>query len=483
MQQNIEDDIIRLIDPFHDYLWKWIPSNGRSGGILVGIRLELAEVGSFTEGEFMLQLNLWDKKMKIKWNLITVYGATQDDRKEAFLDELALFYSKSKEPFIVGGDFNIIRFPHEKNKPGSRSRHTDNFNAVISAFEHREITMTGGKFTWTNNQIDPTLERLDRALMSRVWEDAFPCVVINKLPREISDHNPLLLTTDVTQPSKHLTFIFELAWLAQQEFYAIISGILNKACFAETTFDRIQIKLKRCKQYLKGWGFSLQGERKKRKAEIQESLKKIEMEEYSPLSLDKINERVELVSELLKILEEDELYWFKRSHETWLHKGDNNAEFFHRVVNGRKRKSTIFSLQDGENTIEGDNALLKHANNYYRSLFGPPDNIRIPPSPELFGEASKLSDRENNELCKPFSEEEIKYALFQMEYNKAAGPDRIPIEFYQHCWEIIKEDVVEMFDDFHKGKLDASRLNYGIITLLPKTNDANKINSSGLSVF
>jgi hypothetical protein len=35
-----------------------------------------------------------------------------------------------------------------------------------------------------------------------------------------------------------------------------------------------------------------------------------------------------------------------------------------------------------------------------------------------------------------------------MKKNKAAGPDKIPIDFYQHCWEIIKEDVVEMLGNF-----------------------------------
>lgn len=72
-----------------------------------------------------------------------------------------------------------------------------------------------------------------------------------------------------------------------------------------------------------------------------------------------------------------------------------------------------------------------------------------------------------------FSEAEIKGALFQMEHNKAVGPD-IPSEFYQTCWDIIKDDILELSNDFHQGKLDVSRLNYGIITLLPKVGDANK---------
>lgn len=82
----------------------------------MGVNLEHLDVGSFRDGEFMLQLNLWDKKLKAKWNLITVYGAAQEDRKEAFLSELANFCGKSKEPYIIGGDFNIIRYAHEKNK-------------------------------------------------------------------------------------------------------------------------------------------------------------------------------------------------------------------------------------------------------------------------------------------------------------------------------------------------------------------------------
>jgi len=38
--------------------------------------------------------------------------------------------------------------------------------------------------------------------------------------------------------------------------------------------------------------------------------------------------KMQLQSEMLKMLEEEELYWFKRSHEKWLHEGDNNTKFF-----------------------------------------------------------------------------------------------------------------------------------------------------------
>jgi hypothetical protein len=39
----------------------------------------------------------------------------------------------------------------------------------------------------------------------------------------------------------------------------------------------------------------------------------------------------------------------------------------------------------------------------------------------------------------------------------------------------VRGDIVQLFDDFHKGKANISRINYGIITLLPKISDASKI--------
>jgi len=39
----------------------------------------------------------------------------------------------------------------------------------------------------------------------------------------------------------------------------------------------------------------------------------------------------------------------------------------------------------------------------------------------------------------------------------------------------VKLDIIQMFEDFHNGTLDVSRINYGIITLLPKVVDAEKI--------
>jgi len=65
MIQDCEDKLLRKFDPNKDYIWMWNPSRGKLGGILVGVKLELYDVGSFRQGDYMLQLNLWDKKIKL----------------------------------------------------------------------------------------------------------------------------------------------------------------------------------------------------------------------------------------------------------------------------------------------------------------------------------------------------------------------------------------------------------------------------------
>jgi hypothetical protein len=61
----------------------------------------------------------------------------------------------------------------------------------------------------------------------------------------------------------------------------------------------------------------------------------------------------------------------RRGGEKWLLQGDANIGYFHNKANGRKKKCTIFSLEDGDKTITGAQALREHIEGYYKCLFGP----------------------------------------------------------------------------------------------------------------
>ncbi|KAL5669768.1 hypothetical protein ACJX0J_021989 [Zea mays] len=50
--------------------------------------------------------------------------------------------------------------------------------------------------------------------------------------------------------------------------------------------------------------------------------------------------------------------------------------------------------------------------------------------------------------------------------------------FLKRCF-LWREDIINLFHDFHNGNLDVSRINYGIITLLPKLAQIGKRKCKG----
>jgi hypothetical protein len=52
--------------------------------------------------------------------------------------------SKVKLPYVVGGDFNILRFSSEKNRRFQFNRFSDIFNTIINTHGLRELANAGG---------------------------------------------------------------------------------------------------------------------------------------------------------------------------------------------------------------------------------------------------------------------------------------------------------------------------------------------------
>jgi hypothetical protein len=149
--QDFSDSCLRMIDPARAYLCDWIPAIGRSRGVLSEIKSERFDVGSREQGKYVLQHKVSDKKLEVKWTLLNVYGAAQGGHREEFLTEIASFCSKISDPYIISGDFNIIRFSSVKNKNFCPNKFSSIFNTFINIHELIEFFISGGSYTWFNN--------------------------------------------------------------------------------------------------------------------------------------------------------------------------------------------------------------------------------------------------------------------------------------------------------------------------------------------
>ena len=68
----------------------------------------------------------------------------------------------------------------------------------------------------------------------------------------------------------------------------------------------------------------------------------------------------------------------------------------------------------------------------------------------------------------PFMEEEVHSALMDMNGDKAPGLDGFTGAFWQFCWEFVKEEVLEMFKEFHEHNVFLKSLNTTFLVLIPK---------------
>jgi hypothetical protein len=129
-------------------------------------------------------------------------------------------------PLVVGGYFNIIRYPYEKSNDRFNSRWPNLFNSTIEILNLKEFVMPDRQFTWASYADVPTYEKLDRVLVSTDWELKFPLASVQALTRELSDHTPLLLTAGQQHfRGNSKEFRFELGWFLRDDFFDLVTPV------------------------------------------------------------------------------------------------------------------------------------------------------------------------------------------------------------------------------------------------------------------
>ena len=173
-RSNFANPFLRILAGNLDFDWFILSPHGRSGVILVGLNRDTITIQNVLAGDFCVKFHVKSKNDGFLWALLAVYGAAQDQLKDEFLSELVRICDSETLPLIVGGDFKIIRRSEEKNNNNFNVRWPFVFNAIIESLNLREIALSGRQYTWSSRREIPTLEKLDRMLMTREWEKNSP---------------------------------------------------------------------------------------------------------------------------------------------------------------------------------------------------------------------------------------------------------------------------------------------------------------------
>ncbi|RVW81724.1 LINE-1 retrotransposable element ORF2 protein [Vitis vinifera] len=84
-----------------------------------------------------------------------------------------------------------------------------------------------------------------------------------------------------------------------------------------------------------------------------------------------------------------------------------------------------------------------------------------------------LQEAETLEL--PFTEGEVQTTLMEMNGDKAAGPNGFSLFFWQRCWDFVKEEILEMFKEFHDQNMFLKSINNTFLVLIPKKGGAEDL--------
>ena len=344
---NFAAPFLKNLSAGYDFMWFCMPPHGRSGGMLIGLNAATLQVKNVDVGDYCVKFYVKSKSDSFEWVLVSAYGAAQDDQKSFFLAEIVRMCEKETLPMMVGGDFNIIRNPTEKNNANYNPRWSFMFNAIIECIGLKELEMSGRQYTWANRRETQTFEKLDRILVTVEWEQKFPLATVQALTREESDHTPLFLDSGVQAHLGNTSrFSFELSWLRQEGFFDMIAAEWRSINRGSTPIEVWQNKIRHVRRFLKGWAKNQSGKYKKEKERLLKIIDELDIKSESiPLNSverDKLKEANDRISSLRR---DEEMKWAQRAKVKHIQEGVDNTKYFHLIVNGKHRKKKKNSVR------------------------------------------------------------------------------------------------------------------------------------------
>ena len=118
------------------------------------------------------------------------------------------------------------------------------------------------------------------------------------------------------------------------------------------------------------------------------------------------------------------------------------------MCTARRRRSQISGIYDKEGTNHNTKEDIQKAFiNHFKNIYTATNEISWLIENLEWNPIERIS---SDCLITPFNEQEIRNAIFSFEDNKAPGPNDFTIEFFKKFWNIFKNDVKKVFQDFFK---------------------------------
>lgn len=162
-----------------------------------------------------------------------------------------------------------------------------------------------------------------------------------------------------------------------------------------------------------------------------------------------------------------------RSRVRWTHLGEKPSSYFLNLQKRKCAERTLSSvaLPDGTDSSDPKTILLK-CREFFEKLYDE-DASSLSPIDEILEnlehiEHPTLSPEDKDRLDAPFTNDEMKGALHQLNLNKCPGTDGFNPEFYKAFWDLLVPNLSRSLSHSIEIGLLSNQQRRGVINLIPK---------------
>ncbi|XP_050238351.1 uncharacterized protein LOC126687838 [Mercurialis annua] len=445
-KERFDNFLVQRLWPNMDYDFCFAPSSGASGGIIC----------------------IWDKQWNtVSVRLISIYASNCAHERAAFWPSVLDLIVQDKICFLLG-DFNEVLDPSERLNCTGFSQSMQLFSDFISASSLIESPLQGRFFTWKNSS---SRSKIDRCFISADVMVEWPNCSLSGLPKNYSDHVPLLFRSEVKSDWGPKPFRSINVWWEHKDFES----------FVETSWENIKVtvsgdivsKLREHRNLIKGWNTAVFGNLNGNLDVIHQDIHALEsLADSSVLSDADVERLSSLHAESYRVSKQLESLWHQKSRVTWNLSGDRNTKFFHSIASVHSKSNFLSEITVDNFTVTKPMDVKAKIFEFYKNFFR--RNSCAPFSLDSLALRS-LSSSDASVLSLHFTEDEIFRTLLCCDDNKAPGPDGFNFFFYKKAWHILKFDILHIFYELHRTGTFPSGINTAFLVLIPKVRGASNI--------
>lgn len=447
-----------------------VEAAGRSGGLCSLWDPGIFKMDAVSKGQSFILVSGFMNGVVERLNILNVYAPVNQDRRKELWPLLSDLVNSNSGLWVALGDFNEVRSEDERLNSQFDSSNAMVFNSFIREVGFLEYCMMGRRFTYMNDKGDK-LSKLDRAFVCIGFMSRWPEASLVALDRGLSDHCPLSLVCS-GKDFGPCPFRFYNSWLSKEGLEQIFASELSKEVGCQGALA-LAIKLKALKGAIKSWRDK---DKIKEEANLSAASKKVEIleqiAESRPLTVEERKERAVSRMEIKRFERAKAFDLLQKARIRWVTEGDENSKFFHGIINVKRARNRINGLDFDGVWVTNPPEIKVKVKNFFKSKFSEP--IRRRPS-FLNSGLKAISANQASALVAPFSEDEVWLAVKGCSGRKAPGPDGFNFKVVKKFWKYFKPSVMEMMVKFHSDGLLNRGCNSSFISLIPKSNDPQRL--------